>query len=408
MAKDKYDFISEILENKKLTPIQREKVFMLSALELKKDKLEGLELEERIIKIENILKIAPQTNVEQEFVNKSTTLESDPSKISSSTKKYINPSNLSKFLEDYNKDHILKTTCHEIDDNELANILEIIGEETYNFEKHYEAIIKAFTKLENKYFVEPKVKALIRGYLTGNNFYNNPIKGWSTNTIKINWNCTELREWAQKNPGIPPNPDKILRRQFNTLGFRFDEIPRLGINSFLNLVIHFKKLFHIRDDNSLKSIIQEINSTKNLNEKIEFEISDELFRSNIEFFTDVDKLKQAYNIIIEIILEIVENKNLTKPIIKVSLIEENDSIFFSVHHLNSVFAKTAQNLINRIGQKHANLINNQINGMCDLYVKADFGFGNFAEINLWDSEKERKVTEIDSFKGVEHILVFRK
>jgi len=37
MAKDKYDFIQEILEDKKLTPAQRERVFELTKVEIQKD-----------------------------------------------------------------------------------------------------------------------------------------------------------------------------------------------------------------------------------------------------------------------------------------------------------------------------------------------------------------------------------
>jgi hypothetical protein len=43
--------------------------------------------------------------------------------------------------------------------------------------------------------------------------------------------------------------------------------------------------------------------------------------------------------------------------------------------------------------------------MCNLYLKADFGLGNYAQINLWDG-KELKAQKIKEFKGVEHILEF--
>jgi hypothetical protein len=395
MAKDKYDFISELLNSNKISPSQKERVLMLSSQEIQNDKQNGVGLEARIKKLEDLFLI------EKEKGNKPII-----GSINSELEKYIDPSHLSSFLQAFNKNPILKTTCHEIDEEELASILKITGDTIYNYSNHYQSILNEYNILENGYFVNGNLKALIRGYLTGLNYYGKTIKGWSSNEIKINWNSEELIEWAKRNPGVPPNLDKILKKKLNNLGFRFNEINRLGINSFLNLVLYFKRLFHIREDNSLKSIIQEINLEKEFNDKIEFEINDTSLRPNIEFFTDVDKLKQVYNSIILLILEVVEVKKSKKPKIKLSLSEYEKSIVFSIHHQNTVFTKTAQNLVNRIGQKHINLINNQINGLCDLYIKGDFGNDEYAEINLWDG-KERQIKKTEVIKGVEHKLVFR-
>ncbi len=56
MAKDKYDFIQEILEDKKLTPAQRERVFELTKVEIQKDGHLGKDLEQRISVIEQKIK----------------------------------------------------------------------------------------------------------------------------------------------------------------------------------------------------------------------------------------------------------------------------------------------------------------------------------------------------------------
>ena len=83
---------------------------------------------------------------------------------------YYYPSSLYKYLFDYNQDPVLRSTCHEIDSNELAIINDYCGTETYQFEKHLEAILEAFEKHEKKNFAPTRVKALIRGYLTGKDF----------------------------------------------------------------------------------------------------------------------------------------------------------------------------------------------------------------------------------------------
>jgi hypothetical protein len=402
MAKDKYDFISEILTEKKMSPAQREKILILAAQEIKNEKVNDLELKDRIAKIENFLKINLNTsgeNGDPEREPKSPSNRSLP-------REYTDPTELSRFLLAYNQNRILKTTCHEIDKDELSNILEVTGEQTYNFEDHYREIIKAFEELENNFKkVDYKLRGLIRGYLTGQNKKKEPVS-WAS-TITVNWNSSELHNWALNNPGVPPNPDESLSEELENLGFEFPEIKKLGIKTFTGLVIHFKKLFHIRRDNSLKDIIIKVNQEKKWDEKIDFEILEGSFRSNLEFFTDIDKLKQAYNDIVKIIVEAARDYKLDKPIVKLSLLEVDNSIVFSIHHLNTSFSKTPQNLIDKIGQKHTNLIYNQINGMCDLYIQADFENNEYAKINLWNN-KVREVIKLDSFKGVEHQLVFRK
>jgi hypothetical protein len=54
MLKNKYDFIADILENKRLTPVQRERLFLLSKEEIKKDGLFGKKLNERLQNLEDL------------------------------------------------------------------------------------------------------------------------------------------------------------------------------------------------------------------------------------------------------------------------------------------------------------------------------------------------------------------
>ena len=60
MAKDKYDFIQELLENKKLQPTQKERVLLLAKEEIKKDGALGKELEERVKKLEEMINISSE------------------------------------------------------------------------------------------------------------------------------------------------------------------------------------------------------------------------------------------------------------------------------------------------------------------------------------------------------------
>ena len=180
------------------------------------------------------------------------------------------------------------------------------------------------------------------------------------------------------------------------------------LRSFSDVILHFKHLFHLRSDNSLRSIILKINKeTQYWKNKIEININTSEFPENYEFFTNVEKLVQAYRHIINLIIEVAKYNNCEMPEVQLSLQILSDGMQFSIHHKNSVFKKTIQDTIDKDGQSFKNLINNQINGLCDFYLKADFGNKQFAEINLWNGQT-KKCKMLDSFEGVEYILKFKK
>ncbi|MBK6450322.1 hypothetical protein [Candidatus Brachybacter algidus] len=119
----------------------------------------------------------------------------------------------------------------------------------------------------------------------------------------------------------------------------------------------------------------------------------------------MEKLIQAYNKIIELVIE--QNSKIEKPIVQLVFKEEKQLIIFSIHHLNGQYNKTIQNTLERPGQQYKLMFEKQINGLCNLYLKANFGNDNYAKINLWDGKK-CEARKLDSFQGVEHILVFPK
>ena len=247
----------------------------------------------------------------------------------------------------------------------------------------------------------------------GSIIYLNGGKAWSSENIGISWKSSELIEWCRNNVGMVPNPGINLINDTQNRGFLINNVIKSNltgdrISSFSKLVIHFKSLFHIRGDNSLEQLILNINNKEGWNSKIEFEIKEVTFWRNLELFTDVDKLIQSYKTIIRLILEISIKVKMDKPKVELKFIEENNSsICFTILHKNSIYQKTLQNTINRVGETHSKLIKNQINGLCNLYLKADFGHNQYAEVNLWDGNDRMAVT-LDNFHGVEYILKFEK
>lgn len=390
---NKYDFIADLLEKEKLDSSQKERVIKLIVNELKVDGVNQIEIEERIKQIEQ--KLSPQNLLVQQkkSINDSSTQTDLPD--------YIDPTQLSKFLRVYNQDSMLKYTCHEIDKDGLITINHNCGTETFSLAKYQEQITNLFKDRFKQYSIPQNIWALINGYLNGG-------KEWSSDKIKVNWRSPELLEWSMINIGVVPNPDNGIVMQTNNLGFDFSpfrsKIFETTIGSFSQLVIHFKNLFHIRADNSLKRLIENVNKVNAWNNQIEFTVAN--FRANVEFFTDVDKLLQAYKKIITIILKVSETYNLGKPNVELLLNEVDDAVLFSIHHKNSTYKKTIKNTMERTGQKHTELIKNQINGVCNLYIQADFENGEFARINLWNGE-ERKTEMKDKFTGVEYQLIFK-
>ena len=418
MAKDKYDFIQELLENKKLQPTQKERVLLLAKEEIKKDGALGKELEERVKKLEEMM-----NNSNDDLP--STTLkpieEASTEEQSLVLPKYIPSKNLWKFLKDYNLDPILRTTCHEIDTNEFDNILEFCDTKNYDFIKHKEKVQEQY-KLQffdsKNYFVDYKIKNLILYYLTGKT-YTGKTEGLTDGKIKFSWESEELKNWSIKNPNKVPHPNDGFAKNQISYGYELESPININlinnnqqIRYFSEFVLFFKHLFHVKSDNSLKNIIENCNNSEDWENKVDFKISKN-FPSTIEFFTNIEKLVQAYRILINLIVEVSsKNVELKKPNVELKLNETETGVEFSIHHTNTVFQKTIQNTIDRKGSTFTNLIKNQLNGMCEFFVKACFEDGKHALINIWDGKNSDLIPSypdfFEGFEGVEYILKFNK
>ncbi len=431
MAADKYDFIQEVLASKTITSVQREKLLLLTSAEIQKDKKFNLLLEERVKNLEKI--IASETNLEpipnplvvnkkasvleklkrlDEQLKNPNTVDKNIYSNPTLTNKYLDPIGLYKYLLAYNQDPILKSTCHLVDSNELEIINEYCNTEIYDFNIHLAKILEAFVKI-NKLFAPNYIKSLIGAYLTGKDYYGE-VKAWSSESIKWSWSEQAIKNWANQNIGIPPNPDIGLSNKLENIGFEFGspiKIKEEYKQSFSDLVIYFKKMFHIREDNSLYSIIHKHNIFKNWVDKVDFKVDKTSFPENIEFFTDIDKLLQSYDEIIQLSIDFKKN---VKPLICLKLYEKEKSIYLSIHDFNGVYSKSLISAKNRlIGQNYKALIK-KLNGICNIYLQANFGQDIFSKLTIWDSESnvqlvrnEQKV-DLNFTGGVEHIFEFKR
>lgn len=335
--------------------------------------------------------------------------------------KYIPPKNLKEFLYRFNQDSILKYTCHEIDtDDTIKEICQLCRTEEYSLRKHAELISKAFEDLNNKLirdkiYKDSQMYAMISVYLTGKT--KSKKCEWSTLKIHTNWASPELLEWGDKNPGKVPSPGRNIARNQRNNGY---ELPKALLSDlsgnrillFRELVIYFKSLFHIRRDNSLQDILHHINEVEKYSEKsINIIFSQDKFHNNIELFTNVDKVLQAYKRVLSICRSC--HKESESLDIELSFYEEGGNVYFCIHDKNSIYGKNLDAATKRIGESHSKLIKNQINGLCDFYIEADFDNNDYARIALWN-ENSRPLGEapnidvelLDNCQGVKYILKF--
>ena len=399
---EKYDFIKLMLKSRNLSVNDKKRLIFLATQELEgKGWLENGNGEG---------KINPEPHPEFRKLPDGT--------------RYINPANMYTFLLSFNQDKVLKYTCHDIDTSEtIEEICQIGRVEQYSVESHARIINEHFQQLidlmkEKKIWVDSKMYALMLAYLTGKDIKGETAK-WSSLNIGINWCCEELLDWSKQNIGKVPSPGPNIKEKQDGLAYKMSRPLSSNLTGkrllfFREVVTYFKNLFHIKRDNSLYDLICYANEKNNLSQEAEIKLDESSFKKNIELLTDVDKLIQAYVKIIKICVESSRNnsngKSNESPIIQLSFYEEAENhIVFEIYHKNTVYCKTLNNTINRIGERHQDLIKNQINGLCDLFVEANFD-GEMARVNLWDSHPQM-IAEIITdrqIQGVKYILIFNQ
>lgn len=327
---------------------------------------------------------------------------------------YISPSILHSLLYKFNQDDILKYSCHEIDSDDVINSINTFcGTSKYSFKKHSQLLRDRLDFLLNdfkreKIFLDNKFIGMLKAYLG----YSQ--KEWSILKIKTNWNSQDIIEWSENYSGIVPSPGRNIARKNKNNGFILknaivSNLTGNRILSFKDLVLYFKSLFHIRRDNPLSDILKYQNNSKAFQD-LNISFTYGIFNDNIDLLTDVDKLIQAYKSIIKICKETNPSDVLN---IELSFYEENNSIIFTIHDKDHSYGKTLKSATERIGESQSNLIRNQINGLCNLYIEADFGNNEYARIGLWTNKSNElggkpkiPVVYLSKAQGVKYILEF--
>jgi hypothetical protein len=382
---DKYEFITQLLDRDQLKADHRERIVKLAAKEIEKDRILGIDFDNRLKALEEKI--------------------SRPEDKKIKNPKYIDTRQLSIFLKDYNKDPILMCTSHEVDVEILANILKWTELQQFDFVSFIKLAQERYRQLKSKHrIIYEYIYPRINTYLFGPSKADN--SGWSDDHIMITWQSPALLEWASRHPGIPPNPCFSVAKNYRNTGFEFEPIRtyRRDVRNMRELVIYFKNTIRINHENNLKSILQAINEKYEFDKILDIELYESRIAINVELFTDVDKLIQCYKDIIAMIVKLPLQRETSKHRVQIDFAITDNTIHFSILHINSIFSKTANNLLDRLGDRHDKLVKKVV-GLCDLYLNADFGNGHYYRINLFDKYLPY-ATEIPPIEGVQHEMVF--
>jgi len=387
LKKTRVDFISDLLQSKKLGAGDKERVFGLVAKEIDLMESKGDFILSEIEAIKAKLNEAIPDEAISTAANKN-----EPQFPKLAIEDYKNPENNGNFLKELNQDPVLKSLTHNMDTNQLLSINHALGLSDYNFDRHLNEIRVKYQILGNKYY-----NKLSKGLWDKIFQYIHGHKTWSEDNIRISWSSPELLKWSKAHPGECPNPGIDVSTEM----FKFPLITTKNgeaFNTMPALILFFKAQVTIRFDNNLHDLVEGWNIY--FGDKVKFDLHK--LKSKIEFFTDVEKLHQAYRHLIQLCIDCHPNET---PDVALNVeMDASSKVIFSIWQKNAVCKRTKEDLLNRYGATFTGLINNQINGLCDWTLEADFGDGDYASLSIWPRKAESRA--IEKMVGLRYNLIF--
>lgn len=316
---------------------------------------------------------------------------------------YLNPIDTVRFLKDLNQNPVLKATTHPIDLNMMPDLLEALKLREYDYNVHYNHIKEELANISNT-VKTTKIYAKVATYLLSD---FSKGKGWSSDSIQLGWGCVEVQNWCLENEGLVPSPYRDLGYE----GLKLDSVKRLRngdtLTSFNDVVNYFKGQTEFRGDKGteLKTLIKNYNRIHYRNN---CEFNTDGVREGIRFYSDVEKVMQAYRKIIDECIEFADNMKADQPKIEVNLEESisNDSrvIILTLHHLNTVFGKSLESFKDRKGTFFTDTARNLINGLCDWRMEAEFPNSEYCLVDI--CTKDMQEMKLQNATGVKHQLIF--
>lgn len=397
MAKDKYDFIQELMENQKLTTAQRERILFLVSNELKNDNIHGVELSARLERIESDLgllksKAHPSINIdnseineselvehEEEFLLFSDYLENDGELIeqfeqinlSKKNEIVVNPKHVADFMSLFNKRDGLKYLTHDFDENDNSEIASFLAKAKNIFTqitKQLSIPKSLWTIVEQFAFnKDPKWTALSESY--------------DKKIVRTGWH-----KWTFDKIGNNLHPIRNERNKIIINDFR--RLTRVESPNFDKLIDKCIQLTFKEDANDFE--IEKIDLAK------------------ADFYTHVGNLKIAIETIFEEIKKWTDSNDKKKITIKYER-ELSDEYFLRkiiITHHNSFPTKELQVLLKEWHQKgNMGKINERLNGYCYWSIETKIEEKS-TRVNILKESTTSDFEEIETASGFSHILTF--
>ncbi|UOE39709.1 hypothetical protein [Chryseobacterium oryzae] len=301
MAKDKYDFIQELLENKKLKPAQRERVLMLAKEEIKKDGVFGKDLEERVKKLE--MSIEGKTTID----NKNKQAET-----------FINkhdPKSMVSFLNGFSKNDDLKWFTHKPDPNQEFNYPDYI--------LYAKELLPKNAKVNINFLTYSNIRNFL--FLTEDN-NGNRYPCWKNYNENINYTWCDIKDWCEIHPNIHPYTAEINGESFEI---------------FIN---QFKNVIEFRTD------VSDFNFFNRIKELIKTRLSKDVKPKYLDGFRNIGQTLNTYidtNLFFHAIIQIIEWININKAKsneVSFDLVDRDGFYQFEIFHKNSYMSYAPDSL----------------------------------------------------------------
>lgn len=376
MAKNKYDFIQEILANGRVTPAQKERILLLSIQELKKE--ESIVLE----KLKEIESFYHKNDILRRIEDSLNALKSEKNtgRSASHDNKIIpepNPKHMADFMSLFNQRDGLKYLTHDYDENSEFDIDKFLisANNIFNYYTQELNIPQSLWRIVKQFAFDSKQTE----WTSISSDYKKPLP------ITVGWATKELREWSKKYKLHP---------------IRNEEYERI-INDF-------KKITRIESPNLeilINQVVEEI-----FKSEIKSFSFDKIDLTKADFYSHVGFLKKALEVIFEEIKKRSDSLSKKRIAIKYERSISDDGYFIrkiKIVHYKSYPEKELK-LILEEWQNKGNMgkIQYNLSGYCHWSVETVIE-GVSQRVNIL---KENHISEYEPLEyeaeGFTHILTF--
>lgn len=377
MAKNKFDFIAEMLEKKGLSPNQKERLYKLIAQEIRQVETADSEILKRIEDIE---------------------LKLNGNKKNPHSKQGLHdPMNTVRFLTKFSHDDTFKYFTHK-------------QEAEFNYDDLIQKAQSDFNKTLNIETIN------VETWQKVNHFCFPPKEGYSTQwknfngvTIKFGW--AKVKEWCSLNNGtypdimeLPTEPNEI--RQPDSANKDF------VLMTFGDIIKQFKHTIELRQDDRFKTFDQHLKSLVRLCKMhIDFDVEYKGNFNEVTLYSDIHLLLSGIKIILEQIIEYRANS--TK--VRFELADESEEVWkLKIIHVNSRFNRSKSDDKLLKGGGTLGEIRKKFFCICDWELFTILNDSNIYRIemlneNVNDLKAPVQITESnEQIEGVTHIIKLYK